>query len=540
MRKGPIGSLVVVVALALASPLAAATHYVDCANGDDAAAGVHPDRAWASLDRLNAIALEPGDTILLRRGTRCRGSLRPSGSGVEGAPITLDAYGIGVPPVIDAADAPAAIELFNQQYWHLRNVETVGGNPYGIHVSGNLPGVLRHFRIVDVIVHGVRGTVTNKESGLIVVSPGAAATTFEDVIIDGALAYDSTQWAGILVGGDDFGGTPTSPRSRNVTVRNSTVHDVHGDGIVLYQVNQGVIETSVVHDTGLNPSPAVGTPNGIWTWMCGDCVVQFNEGYRTGSPGVDGGVFDIDYGCSNNVVQYNYAHDADAYCVAVFGAYWTTTDSVIRYNVCANNARDASKAWQGDIYVLTWAGGALDGLEIYNNTIVWSPAVEAYAVNLKGARLIGSGPRRFLNNLIFSDVPQLIDASSAAGMQIDHNLYWHAGTAAPLWRLDAVESTLTDWRFGGHDANGRYADPRLADPRREHSAGPTPAFAPSAGSPAIDAGAELGAMGAHDFAGREIPHGRAHDVGALEWRARSTPGNSGWFRKSPRHLRQQR
>ena len=159
-------------------------------------------------------------------------------------------------------------------------------------------------------------------------------------------------------------GPSRESRSRDVTVRNTIVYDVSGDGIVLYQVEDGVIETSAAWLTGLQPEPTIGTPNGIWNWRCRRCVVQFTEGVFTDSPGIDGGIYDIDWGNEDNTVQYNYGHDAQGYCLAVFGASGeTTSNSIVRHNVCVNNGRSPKLARrQGDVFIQTWAGGSLDGV----------------------------------------------------------------------------------------------------------------------------------------------------------------------------------
>lgn len=514
-----------VVLLWGAVPLPGVEFYLDCAGGDDTARGDHPEAAWRSLERVNLATFLPGDSILLRRGTTCSGALQPLGSGSEGRPIVMGAYGTGPRPIIDAGEREAAIKLFNQHHWHILSLETTGGNPFGIYVTGDVAGGLRHFRIIDVLVHDVGGTVSNKESGLIVVAPGSIDTTFHDVVIDGVTAHSTTQWMGILVGGDDFGGTPSSPRSTDVTIRNSTVHHVYGDGIALYQVNRGLIESNVAYETGNNPVQTVGTPNGIWTWMCGDCVVQFNEGYRTGSPGVDGGVFDIDYGCSNNIVQYNYGHDAAGYCVAVFGALGSTSDSVVRYNVCSNNGRDPSKAGQGDIYVFTWAGGTLDGVQIYNNTIYWNPAAEAPAFNVRGETLPGDGPRMFKNNIIYSTVESLVRLPVDSGFDLDHNIFWSEASPGPRWRVgDETVSNLVAWQRLGNDAASRYDDPLLTDPTH-HGEAPVAAFAPRADSPAVDGGIDVGDTDLRDFRGEPVPFGSSCDIGALEWRPENQCAN---------------
>ena len=85
---------------AVTNRLAAAesrTYYVDPLTGDDAAGGLNPDRAWKSLPRVNRAELQPGDTVLFRRGTELRGQLIPR-SGSADQPVTYGAYGDGAKP----------------------------------------------------------------------------------------------------------------------------------------------------------------------------------------------------------------------------------------------------------------------------------------------------------------------------------------------------------------------------------------------------------------------------------------------------------
>ncbi|MCE5236881.1 hypothetical protein LLH23_00130 [bacterium] len=83
--------------LACSSPTRAATYYVSDRGSDDAD-GLAPERAWQSLAHVSKAPLQPGDTVLFRRGGLWRGSLRPR-SGAEGAPVTYGAYGQGPKPL---------------------------------------------------------------------------------------------------------------------------------------------------------------------------------------------------------------------------------------------------------------------------------------------------------------------------------------------------------------------------------------------------------------------------------------------------------
>lgn len=466
-----IGSAV----LLLAAPAAlGATYYVDCRAGSDAAAGTAADAAWKTVEKVSATVFAPGDAVLLRRGTRCSGMLSPRGSGNDTRPIRIGSYGDGARPVIDGGKAPAALRLFNQQGWHIEDIEAIGGSPHGIYIGGDA-GRLRHFRLRNVIVRDVPGEPKTKRTGLVVVdgTPGAA---IEDVVIDGVVAHHTTQWAGVMVIG-----TSREQRARQVTVRNTLVHDVFGDGIVLYQVEDGLIEKSAAWLTGLQPKETIGTPNGIWTWRCRRCTVQLTEGFYIDSPGVDGGVYDIDWGNDDNVVQHNYGHDAQGYCLSVFAAgKEPTTNSILRHNVCLNNGRSPKLARrQGDLYITTWDGGALDGVLVHNNTFYWTPAIDAPAIQAIDATYTGSRANRVFDNVIVSAVPSMTAVSR--GLRLERNLYWYAGSDEPKWNDDGKERTTP--------AGGEFADPRL-DPLLRPLEG-SPLAGRTAGAAPVDAAIAL-------------------------------------------------
>jgi hypothetical protein len=383
-----------------------------------------PRTAWRTVEKANSYTFRPGDSLLLRRGSRCDGMLWPKGSGSERASIHLSAYGTGALPVIVGGPESAGLRLSNQQYWEIENLEVVGGSPYGIHIGGALP-VMRHFRITNVVVHDVAGTPLTKDSGLVVIAPdNNAKSRIDDVIVDGVTAYRTSEWAGIIVNGAGFDATEGPDRGERIEVRNSMVHDVAGDGILLARVSHGVLEHNVAWYTGMQETQSIGTPNAIWEWRCRDCRVEYNEGYFTDSPGVDGGVFDIDYGDENNVLRHNFGHDSQGYCVSVFGAEGASGNSIrseIRQNTCIHNGRSPrlSKR-QGAIFLYTWNGGKLDGVEIAANTVVWDPPASAPAFQ-STAEFTGSLPNRFKDNTIVAVSRSFV--SSPSEIQFSGNRY---------------------------------------------------------------------------------------------------------------------
>jgi hypothetical protein len=411
--------------------------YLDCGSAASSGTGLSEHSPWNRLRQLNSFNLAPGDTVSLKRGTVCHGTIAAQGSGSESAPIRLTAYGEGPRPrIIAETSAPESLKLFNQEYWDIDSLDLSGGTTYGVLISGD-KGILHHIHLSNLAVHDViGGELKYKESGLVSITPGSVHQHFDDVIVDGVTAWNTNQWVGILVGGGNLGYPPESDWNTNVEIRNSAIHDVQGDGIVLFRVIRGRIDSSVAWNTGMQVTETTGTPNAIWTWMCDDCTVEGNEAYLSDSPGVDGGAYDIDYGNTKNSVIDNYGHDTQGYCVAVFGAGFVTRQSTVGGNLCINNGLSPRMAeYQGAIFLLSWNGGSIDGLTMEDNTIYWSPFENSPA--LVNRATIKTGTAAFRNNTIYSTSPWIVDSNPSLSLEQNHYSYYGGGRAK--WRYGATE-----------------------------------------------------------------------------------------------------
>jgi hypothetical protein len=143
-----------------------------------------------TLDRVNRLLLSGGGSVLLKRGAACHDSLAPRGSGREGAPIVLGAYGTGPRPVLDAKGSRAAIALADQEFWEISDLEITGATYRGISITAHGGRTRRHLRITNVLLHGLTGNAPDTLGGLVVVS----GSRFDDVVIDRVTAYDTRQW----------------------------------------------------------------------------------------------------------------------------------------------------------------------------------------------------------------------------------------------------------------------------------------------------------------------------------------------------------
>ena len=77
-----------------------ATYYIDAQSGKNDWNGTTPDRAWRDFSNVNAMTLQPGDKVLLRRGCVWNQLLLIKGQGNAQRRIVIGSYGEGHLPTI--------------------------------------------------------------------------------------------------------------------------------------------------------------------------------------------------------------------------------------------------------------------------------------------------------------------------------------------------------------------------------------------------------------------------------------------------------
>ncbi|WP_406162701.1 hypothetical protein OG298_39450 [Streptomyces sp. NBC_01005] len=258
-RSGAVhaaGAALVAVALAASTaPAASATattiardnsgqvQYVDCGAASGKENGSR-SRPWRTLDQVNRLNLKPGSSILLRRGSRCTGTLAPQGTGQPGKPMMIGAYGRGAKPVIDGGGNPETLLLKNTQWVEAKDLEiTNSGNPgrnkRGVRVQLQDFGTGTHYRLTGLDVHDILGDDTKGTEGsagiLFSVTGSAVPTKFDDVVVSGNTVrtvdregiYFASTWNNRPVHGDH---DPDGPRVSALHPRRGARQHPQGPG----------------------------------------------------------------------------------------------------------------------------------------------------------------------------------------------------------------------------------------------------------------------------------------------------------------------
>ena len=438
----------------------AADYHVDARSGDDARDGLSPATAWRSLEKAGAVALQPGDQLLLRAGSSWTGTLRPKGSGDAGRPVALDAYGEGPLPVIHGGgSAGGAVRLENQQHWRVRRLEiTNRGGPeprkVGLKVVNRGVGTLSDIEVSSCVIHDVEGDLADyrdgKESGAIVflveVGQRAVPSRWDGVRIEGNTIRDVGR-SGILLQShwinrpehtnSSWRGLGDYTASTNVRIAGNRLENIRGDGIVLWCVQGGVVESNFVRRANDN---ALGQGHaGIWPYFCEDTVFQYNEVCETRTT-FDGMAFDFDNGNRRCVYQYNYSHDNEGgFLNMCCDGY--AEGNIARFNVSSNDGCAARSR------VFLVHGNGNRGYRIHDNTILYGPGDPALFE--QGAPSDGSSIL-FASNLIVNAGTGTVQAPP--GCRFEGNRYRGPGRLEPEGAVAAIPESSYDWwraaRFG--------------------------------------------------------------------------------------------
>jgi len=472
---------------ATAAHAACSTYYIST-SGSDSNSGCTTAAPWKSIAKVNATTFGAGNSILFQDGGSWTGELHPLGSGSSGSHIVISSYGSGARPIIAGNGAAAAVDLVDQSYWTIENLEITNNTATaavrsGIQLQNNTAGILSGISIVDNDIHNVKGYWVG--------SAGVQPSTSSGIAFNLSDAHAANGWNGVLINGntmttDDAGGIYIgslagkghAQNTTGVVIENNTMTDMGGNDIVCIFCVNALVQYNVIADSGSRYSGA-----GIWTALSTGAVEQYNEVSAQHKHGSDGQAFDTDLGTRNITVQYNYTH-SDAWGFFEFCCNGSdgTVDPVVRYNI----SQDDGSAFA--VFRFFGVNAATGTAQVYNNTI-YTP----YTITTRypAAR-----------NLYLTD--NIIDETGSGGYDLSGNEIWNYNTF-----------------YGNHpasqpaDAHKLTSNPGFENPGGAGlSRSSASAYILKSGSPDLGSGVLISGNGGKDFFGNPVSSTAAPNRGA--------------------------
>lgn len=327
------------------------TYYIDSETGDDSNSGLTPEKAYATLKKINTKELRAGTSILLKSGTRHSGPIELTGLGTSSKPITISSYGGEQKPIIEGQGKENyAVKIYNSSYLELKNIEITNtasepkAGQRGIIIEAKDCKLSKHIILDNLFIHDVNGTLVKKEGGgsaILWQNHGSTIKTkFDSLIIQNCHIKNCTRNA---INSRGYTNRENWYPSTNVIIRNNLIEGVPGDGIVPIGTDGTLIEYNVMRDCP-DVMPKGDAAAGIWPWSADNTLIQFNEvsGHKAKW---DAQGFDSDWNCLNTTIQYNYSHDNYGGFLLVCNngeKYDTpqnigTKNTIIQYNISVND-----------------------------------------------------------------------------------------------------------------------------------------------------------------------------------------------------------
>lgn len=474
-------------------------YYLDPA-GSDSNNGLSTLTPWKTLAKVNGTTFNPGDEILLKSGGVWSGTLSPKGSGSSGSPIVIDMYGTGNKPVINGpgTNNSCGFLLDNQSYWEIHNLEVtntqaIGGTNglKGMNVRGGSTTAINHIYIQNCYVHDVNsvqyGTGGNTYYGTIY-----GAIIYQGYIND-VLVSDCHIANSSVCGLKNNGAAGTA--ATNVVFQKDTVENIYGNGIVMCNVQGGLIKSNVIHNACMSQDVNVWFA-ACWTFNSTQSTISYNEVYGLTGGYTDGEAFDADSNTNGDIFEYNYSHDNSRGFMELMP---TSQNIIVRYNVsvndCTNTTGTTSKLYN---YRSTSTNN-----QIYNNTFYLTNNIAHIFYNDGTAQFNAA----FNNNIIYTTatVGAFSKNNGTSTSSIFNNNCFYPASITSVYGPPAgtISGTIN-------------SDPSFVNPGA-HATGLNSAtgYQLNSGSPCYNAGVVISANRGIDYSGHTLPVGNP-DIGAFQ------------------------
>ena len=380
-----------------------ATYYFDSVNGSDLNQGISSEKPFRTLNKINEIDFNSGDSILLSNGSYFSGNIKL----IDKNDIHISNYNNQEKtyPIINSKGHIAGVYIENSSNISVSNIQVTanGGGVIeeyenlsrnkitdkaimraGILVNVSKKKIFKNILIDNVIVSNVffEDLGFKRDPSEVRTSMGTQAYGF------GIRFFNSSQSGsieGIIVSNcfiENVGHTgikmtsSIGKRFKNIEVSNNMLLRTGGPSIQFSRVEDLHVYGNEVKFSGSpDDSRKWGRGSGLWTWGSSNVLIEKNSFMYANGPADSAGVH-IDFNCDNVIIQHNLSVGNAGGFIEILGNNYNCS---YRYNISVNDGhriKGQNNAFQeGKTF---WLSGFIGrGRErngpfnsyIYNNTI---------------------------------------------------------------------------------------------------------------------------------------------------------------------------
>lgn len=384
------------------------TFYIDAESGNDEQSGTDPDKAWKTLTRLTQANLQPGDQVLLKRGSHFPGTLElREVRGSQENPITISTYGEGADPAfIEGKGQLNALLIENCSHLAISQLDLTASKSIsdvavttqpsmrcGVLVKATSTDDMEGIQLTQLYIHDLffehagftrpKGEVRSANGtqnygwGIRVINESKGEAVIQNIAVD-SCRIENVGHTGIKLTSTKKGGFGI----QDFRISGNQVLRTGGPGIQMSRVKNGHIHGNTVdHSGSTDDSRKWGRGSGLWTWASDQVLIEHNRFTHANGPGDSAGAH-IDFNCSNIVLQYNFSmNNAGGFCEILGNNY----NCAYRYNISVNDGyrvKGKDGAFQeGKIFWLSaYCGTERKGpvnSYFYNNTVYVKDEIQA-------------------------------------------------------------------------------------------------------------------------------------------------------------------
>ncbi|MAV04153.1 MAG: hypothetical protein CMC31_00625 [Flavobacteriaceae bacterium] len=380
-----------------------ATYYFDSVNGSDLNQGISSEKPFRTLNKINEIDFNSGDSILLSNGSYFSGNIKL----IDKNDIHISNYNNQEKtyPIINSKGHIAGVYIENSSNISVTNIQVTanGGGVIeeyenlstnkitdkaimraGILVNVSKKKIFKNILIDNVIVSNVffEDLGFKRDPSEVRTSMGTQAYGFgirffnssqsgsiEDIIVSNCF-IENVGHTGIKMT------SSIGNRFKNIEVSNNRLLRTGGPSIQFSRVEDLHVYGNEVKFSGSpDDTRKWGRGSGLWTWGSSNVLIEKNSFMYANGPADSAGVH-IDFNCDNVIIQHNLSVGNAGGFIEILGNNYNCS---YRYNISVNDGhriKGQNNAFQeGKTF---WLSGFIGrGRErngpfnsyIYNNTI---------------------------------------------------------------------------------------------------------------------------------------------------------------------------